>query len=94
MAGYHIVEMLETFPKIVLLNTQEPTHVTVGSLDLALATVALVERIRWCVEGTLTSDHCGTVTTVLVGDPVPMPHHNNQAFQNALAHLDTMNPTE
>lgn len=52
----------------------------------------LVEKIRWSVDGTIMSDHYGTVTTLL--DAASMLQHNSkrkvgktnwQAFRNTLA---------
>lgn len=58
---------LISFPEIALLNTHELTHVKVRVLDLTFVTVALVEGIRWCVDETVTSDHCSTVITAGTG---------------------------
>lgn len=33
-ADLHIADVLQTFPEIALLNTQEPIHVNRGVLDL------------------------------------------------------------
>ena len=93
-AGIHIAEVLETFPEIALLNTKEPTHVKGGVLDLTFATATMVERIRWCVDDTVTSDHYGIVTTLMDAGPAQRPHHipkwktdkaNWFAFQEGLA---------
>lgn len=67
--GLHIVDVLEIFPQIALLNIQQPTHVRGGVLYFTFATVTIVERIRWCFNGTVTSDHFGTVTILLDAGP-------------------------
>ena len=94
-AGHHIANVLETFPEIALLNNQEPTHVGGGVLDLTLVTATLVDRIGWCVDETVTSDHYDTVTTLMDAGPIEIPRPNPRwktdkanwhAFQNALAH--------
>lgn len=53
-AAIRIVAVLETFAEIALLNTQAPTHVEGGGLDLTSAAATVVERIWWCVDGTIT----------------------------------------
>lgn len=44
--GFQIAYVLETFPKIVLLNAQEPMHVRGGVLALNFTTATMVERIQ------------------------------------------------
>ncbi|XP_069995870.1 uncharacterized protein [Penaeus vannamei] len=93
-AGIHIAEVFDTFPEIALLNTQEPMDVKGGVLDLTFATATMVERIRWCVDDTVTGDHYGIVITFMDAGPAQRPHHipkwktdkaNWLAFQKGLA---------
>lgn len=81
--------------QITLLNTQEPMHEKGGVLDLTFTTATMVERIQWYVDETVTSDHYGTVTTLLDNGPAQRPQHfpkwktnkaNWQVFQKGLAH--------
>lgn len=73
MAGYRIAYVLEIFPEIALLDTQEPMHEKGGVLDVTFPTATMVKRIRWCGDKTFTNDHFGIVTTIL---DAQRPQHN------------------
>lgn len=45
---------------------------------MPFATTAFVERIRWSMDETVTSDHYGIVVKILNTGPAPMPQHNPQ----------------
>ncbi|XP_068222183.1 uncharacterized protein [Palaemon carinicauda] len=61
-SGEHIPFALGELEGVTLLNTEQPTHLRGGRLDLTFATTAMRHLTRWQVHSTLVIDHFVTVT--------------------------------
>ena len=55
--GVHIVDMLDSYPGIVMLNGNEETHEMGGNLDLIFASRMFATNAFWRISNQLYSDH-------------------------------------